>query len=102
MILLSTQGRDAATIAEVTFTSMGRVRDVIRNFNDDGFASLCPKYAGGRPRTFTLPERREIEALRARAAVQRLEPGRAGRLPGGRGGGRRHLPRGPGAPRGAV
>ena len=63
MILLSAQGRDAAVIAEVTFTSADRVRDVIRNFNDDGFASLYPKYAGGRPRTFTLPERREIKKI---------------------------------------
>lgn len=63
VILLSAQGRDAAAIAEVTFTSPDRVRDVIRNFNDDGFASLYPKYAGGRPRTFTLPERREIKKI---------------------------------------
>ena len=61
MILLSAQGRDAAVIAEVTFTSADRVRDVIRNFNDDGFASLYPRYSGGRPRIFTLPERREIK-----------------------------------------
>ncbi|MCL2586380.1 MAG: IS630 family transposase [Streptosporangiales bacterium] len=63
MILLSAQGRDAAAIAEVTFTSADRVRDVIRNFNDDGFASLYPRYAGGRPRIFTLPERREIKKI---------------------------------------
>lgn len=31
------------------------------NFNADGFESLYPKYKGGRPRTFTLPERREIK-----------------------------------------
>nr|WP_240489847.1 helix-turn-helix domain-containing protein [Actinomadura atramentaria] len=49
-----------AKIAEVTFTSADRVWDVIHNFNTDGFDSLYPKYSGGRPRTFTLPERREI------------------------------------------
>jgi hypothetical protein len=27
------------------------------------FGSLSPKYKGGRPRTFTLPERREIEKI---------------------------------------
>jgi hypothetical protein len=33
MVLLSAQGMDAAAIAKVAFTSEGRVRDVIRNFN---------------------------------------------------------------------
>jgi transposase len=63
MVLLSAQRMSAATIAEVTFTSADRVRDVIHNFNADGFASLYPKYKGGRPRTFTLPERREIKKI---------------------------------------
>lgn len=63
MVLLSAQGMDVAKIAEVTFTSPDRVRDVIRNFNADGFASLYPKYKGGRPRTFSLPERREIKKI---------------------------------------
>ncbi|WP_435130322.1 helix-turn-helix domain-containing protein [Actinacidiphila sp. bgisy144] len=52
-----------AKIAEVTFTSPDRARDVIHNFNADGFTSLYPKYKGGRPRTFTLPERREIKNI---------------------------------------
>jgi DDE superfamily endonuclease len=30
------------------------------NFNVDGFGSLVPKYARGRPPTFTLPQRCEI------------------------------------------
>jgi len=63
MILLSAQGMTPVKIAEVTFTSEDRVRDVIHNFNDDGFASLYPKYAGGRPRKFTLPERLEIKKI---------------------------------------
>jgi hypothetical protein len=44
MVLLSAQGMDAAAIAKVAFTSEDRVRDVIRNFNADGFGSLYPKY----------------------------------------------------------
>jgi Helix-turn-helix domain len=44
MVLLSAQGMDAAAIARVAFTSEDRVRDVIRNFNADGFDSLYPKY----------------------------------------------------------
>ena len=62
-ILLSAQGMPVGKIAEVTFTSAGRVRDVIDNFNTDGFASLYPKCKGGRPRTSTLPERREIKKI---------------------------------------
>jgi len=61
MILLSAQGMDPCQIARVTFTSPDRVRDVIRNFNADGFSSLYPKYKGGRPPKFTLPQRREIK-----------------------------------------
>src|ERR1700722_3023300 len=40
MVLLSAQGMGAAFIAKVAFTSEVRVRDVIRNFNADGFSSL--------------------------------------------------------------
>ena len=63
MVLLSAQGMPLVKIAEVSFTSDDRVRDVIHNFNTDGFDSLYPKYKGGRPRTFTLPERREIKKI---------------------------------------
>jgi len=40
MVLLSAQGMDATAIAKVAFNSQDRVRDVIRNFNADGFSSL--------------------------------------------------------------
>jgi transposase len=63
MVLLSAQGMPVARIAEVSFTSPDRVRDMIHNFNADGFESLYPKYSGGWPRTFTLPERREIKKI---------------------------------------
>ena len=49
MVLLSVQGMDVAGIAKVTFTSPDRVREVIKNFNEDGFESLYPKYAGAGP-----------------------------------------------------
>src|SRR3984885_10632713 len=61
MVLLSAQGMDVPAIAKVAFTSEDRVRDVIRNFNADGFSSLYPKYNGGRPPKFTLAQRREIK-----------------------------------------
>jgi transposase len=67
MVLLSAQGMGAPAIAKVAFTSEDRVRDVIRNFNADGFSSLYPKYKGGRPPKFTLPQRREVKKT-ARAA----------------------------------
>jgi transposase len=63
MVLLSVQGMDVAGIARVSFTSPDRVREVINNFNADGFESLYPKYAGGRPLTFTAEERQEIKKV---------------------------------------
>ncbi len=63
MVLLSAQGMDVAQIAKVAFTSEDRVRAVLHNFNDDGFDSLYPRYSGGRPPTFTLPQRREIKKI---------------------------------------
>lgn len=67
MVLLSAQGMAVPQIAEVTFTSADRVRDVLHNFNADGFDSLQPRYAGGRPPKFTLAQRQEIK----RAALSR-------------------------------
>jgi transposase len=63
MVLLSAQGMDPAGIAAVTFTSPDRVRDVLHNFNADGFDSLRPKYAGGRPPKFDLAQRAEIKKI---------------------------------------
>ena len=63
VVLLSAQGMPVTRIAEVAFTSPDRVRDVIHNFNADGFASLYPRYSGAWPRKFTLPERREVKKI---------------------------------------
>jgi transposase len=63
MVLLSAQGMGVPAIAKVAFTSEDRVRDMIRNFNADGFGSLYPKYKGGRPPKFTLAQRREIKKI---------------------------------------
>jgi transposase len=62
MVLLSAQGIDVFAIAGVAFTREDRVRDVIRNFNADGFSSLYPRYMG-RPPKFTLGQRREIKKI---------------------------------------
>ncbi len=61
MVLLSAQNMDVAGIAKVAFTSEDHVRDVIHNFNADGFDALYPRYRGGHPTKFTLPQRREIK-----------------------------------------
>ena len=63
MVLLSAQAMEVAQIAQVTFTSEDRVRDVLHNFNQDGFDSLYPRYRGGRPPRITLPQRRQIKRL---------------------------------------
>ena len=63
MVLLSTQDMDVAGIARVAFTTEDHVRDVIHNFNADGFDSLYPRCRGGRPLTFTVQQRREIKKV---------------------------------------
>jgi transposase len=63
MVLLSAQGMPVAKIAEVTFTSPDRVRDVLHNFTADGFDSLYPRYAGGRPPKFDLRQRAKIKQI---------------------------------------
>ena len=78
MVLLSAQGLDVAKIAEVSFTSADRVRDVLHNFNADGFASLYPKYGGARPKTFTLPGPREIKKIAKSKPAEHGLPSRPG------------------------
>jgi transposase len=63
IVLLSAQGMSPPRISQVVFTDPDTVRDVIHNFNRDGFDSLYPRYRGGRPRTFTLPERQRIKKI---------------------------------------
>jgi transposase len=63
MVLLSLQAMDVLGIAKVTLTSPDRVREVINNFNRDGFGSLYPKYAGDRPTTFALPQRQQVKKV---------------------------------------
>src|SRR5512144_2502691 len=93
MVLLSAQGMDAGQIAQVTVTSPDRVRDVLHNFNTDGFDSLRPKYAGGRPPTFATAQREQIKQVAlARPADHGLRFStwsllEAGRGPGRAGGG---------------
>ncbi len=57
IVLWSAQRMDVPAIAKIAFTSEDRVREVVHNFNADGFESLAPKYAGGRPPKFSAAER---------------------------------------------
>jgi transposase len=63
IVVLAAQRMPAPRIAEVVFTDPDTVRDVIHNFNRDGFEALYPRYRGGRPRRFTLPERQRIKKI---------------------------------------
>ena len=47
IVLLAAQRMPAARIAEVVFTDPDTVRDVIHNFNRDGFEALYPRYGDG-------------------------------------------------------
>jgi hypothetical protein len=76
MVLLPAQGM-AAGIAKVAFTSEDRVRDVIRNFNADGFGSRYPRYRGRRAPKFTSRTRGGVGGQRQ---AQRTGP-QAGAAP---------------------
>jgi hypothetical protein len=61
MVLLPAQGMDVPAIAKVAFTSEDRVRDVIGNFNADGFES-------GRTPSGLTATCRQIGRIRERAS----------------------------------
>lgn len=90
IVLWSAQRMSVAQIAEIAFTSPDRVREVIHNFNTDGFDSLAPKYSGGRPPNFTLPERQQVKRIGLSRpsdhglpfSTWSLKPVEAGRVPG--------------------
>lgn len=63
IVLPAAQRMPPARISEVVFSDPDTVRGVIHNFNGDGFDSLYPRYRGGRPRTFTLPERQQVKRI---------------------------------------
>ncbi len=79
MVLLSAQGMLVDNIAAVTFTSPDRVRDVMHNFNVDGFEALYPKYRGGRPKSLPL-ERREVKKIAKSKPAKHSLPSLHGRV----------------------
>jgi transposase len=54
---------DVPQIAPLAFTSEDRVREVVHSFNADGFDSLYPRYAGGRPAKFSAEQRSEVKKI---------------------------------------
>src|SRR5438132_12982194 len=63
IVLLAAQRMPPTRIAQVVFSDPDTVREVIHNVNRDGFDALYPRYRGGRPRTFTLPQRQAITRI---------------------------------------
>jgi len=63
VVLLAAQRMPPGRIAEVVFSDPDTVREVIHNFNRDGFDSFYACYRGGRPRTFALPECQAIKRI---------------------------------------
>ena len=56
VVLASAGGNTVPVIARLAATSRDRVREVIHRFNDEGMASLDPRWAGGRPRRITADD----------------------------------------------
>ena len=82
MVLLSAQAMDVPRSRGVTFTSEDRVRDVIHNFNADGFEALYPRYRGGRAAQVHAPRATADQEGRALAARgSRICPSRPGAWP---------------------
>ena len=56
VVLASAGGNTVPVIARLAATSRDRVREVVHRFNDEGVASLDPRWAGGRPRRITTDD----------------------------------------------
>jgi len=56
VVLASAGGNTVEVIARLVQTSPDRVREMIHRFNEQGMASLDPKWAGGRPRRITTDD----------------------------------------------
>lgn len=57
VVLASAQGSKAPEIARRLYFCPQHVRTIIKDFNASGFEALVPKYAGGRPPTFSEEQR---------------------------------------------
>ena len=75
IVLLSAQRMSPAKISEVVFTDPDTVREVIHNFNRDGFDALYPATREGARRPSPCPS-----DARSRRSRSRSRPTSAGRL----------------------
>lgn len=75
ILLASDSGSPAAEIARVLQTDENQVRRVIRDFNDDGVASLRPPMGGGRPRRIDDATREEVRSIALARPRDLGEPG---------------------------
>ena len=63
ILLASATEMSAREIAEMWMTDESHVRKVIHDFNEHGFASLRPRFRGGRPRRISSDDEARIVAL---------------------------------------
>jgi transposase len=71
IVLASVQGRSAGDAAGMFAASAQYAREMIRAFNESGFAALDPKWSGGRPKRFGPPVRETVCRV-AKTPPQRL------------------------------
>lgn len=63
ILLASATEMSAREIADVWMTDESQVRKVIHDFNEHGFASLRPRFGGGRPRRISSDDETRIVSL---------------------------------------
>jgi transposase len=63
VVLGSAQGLKVPAIARQVYLSEPYVRQIIERFNEDGLASLAPRYGGGRPPEIVPEQKAEIVEL---------------------------------------
>ena len=71
IVLWSAQRMDVPAIAKIAFTSEDRVREVIHNFNADGFDSLGPQVLRW--------QAAEVQPSRSVGEIKKIALGRPGR-----------------------
>ena len=63
ILLASASEMSAREIAELWLSDESHVRKVIHDFNQHGFASLRPRFRGGRPRRISIDDEQRIVAV---------------------------------------
>ena len=79
IVLASAQGWPVPDIADLGQVSQRYVRQVIHDFNDEGFAALDPKCSGGAPKTIDDTTRTRICAIAGATPEPWVNRSRSGR-----------------------